>query len=310
MDNKKELKETILRHLAEKGDYTTILKHLSDDEKTEKKAQNSDALTSLIRPMSAVADILTENAKGAFMTDLEARLDETTKQGLTDLSQSIEKAKKELQKEVKSLLSETKDGLTNEHLARYKKAEDKLTSEMMKLCVEIVTAKADELLPTLSANAKLTEDEIEDIIYQSALSVESQMSDIVGEYVSQTSFTVSQIADFRSEVLKLIPEVDPSKFSIDWSQVRNQPSVGGTNTNILRKLISEALSVFEGGSDVNIAYQSTEPTDPEDGDLWVDTSVRLDLPVTSADIRSIVALTQAEYNALTPDSETLYVITD
>ena len=60
----------------------------------------------------------------------------------------------------------------------------------------------------------------------------------------------------------------------------------------------------------NFSYQPTAPTTPADGDLWVDTSVQLDLPVTSADITSIVALTQAEYDALTPVATTLYVITD
>ena len=63
------------------------------------------------------------------------------------------------------------------------------------------------------------------------------------------------------------------------------------------------------GSGLNIVYSDTAPTSPSDGDLWVDTSVRFDLPVTSATISSIVSLTQAEYDALTPVATTLYVIT-
>lgn len=63
-------------------------------------------------------------------------------------------------------------------------------------------------------------------------------------------------------------------------------------------------------SSLAITYSDTEPASPSDGDLWVDTSVQLDLPVTSADIRSIVALTQAEYDALgSYDAETFYIIT-
>jgi hypothetical protein len=65
-----------------------------------------------------------------------------------------------------------------------------------------------------------------------------------------------------------------------------------------------------GGGDANITYSATEPSSPSDGDLWVDTSEILDTPVRSADITSIVALTQAEYDALTPVATTLYVITD
>lgn len=64
---------------------------------------------------------------------------------------------------------------------------------------------------------------------------------------------------------------------------------------------------IEGATD--IAYQSTEPSSPVDGDLWIDTSEQLPLPVGSDDISKIVALTQAEYDALTPDANTLYVIT-
>lgn len=59
-----------------------------------------------------------------------------------------------------------------------------------------------------------------------------------------------------------------------------------------------------------VTYSATAPTSPSDGDLWVDTSEQLALPVTSSDITNIVALTQAEYDALTPDASTLYVITD
>jgi hypothetical protein len=61
---------------------------------------------------------------------------------------------------------------------------------------------------------------------------------------------------------------------------------------------------------LGIAYQDTAPATPSDGDLWIDTSTQLSPTVRSADIRSIVVLTQAEYDALTPDAETLYVITE
>lgn len=85
---------------------------------------------------------------------------------------------------------------------------------------------------------------------------------------------------------------------------------GGIGKNQVYNFIRSAVA--DGTiqtSSLNIAYGTTEPSNPEDGDLWVDTNVRYDLPVTSADIRIIIALTQAEYDALTPDATTLYVIT-
>lgn len=63
------------------------------------------------------------------------------------------------------------------------------------------------------------------------------------------------------------------------------------------------------GAGNSVIRSDTAPSDPDDGQLWMDTSERFDLPVTSADITSIVSLTQAQYDALTPDSGTFYLIT-
>ena len=103
--------------------------------------------------------------------------------------------------------------------------------------------------------------------------------------------------------------------------VRNgTATVGGTGYSTAGTIVhrifhsgSWANYVYQtgsGGSGSNITYSDTEPSTPSDGDLWVDTSEVLDAPVRSADITSIVALTQAEYDALTPDANALYVITD
>lgn len=64
-------------------------------------------------------------------------------------------------------------------------------------------------------------------------------------------------------------------------------------------------SVLQGSI---VIYSDTEPSNPTDGLLWVDTSERLPLPVGSDDVNKIVVLTQAEYDALTPDAATLYII--
>jgi hypothetical protein len=99
MDNPQELKKAILKILAEKGDYTTILKHLDTDAKEEK----GNRTMKLIEPISAFADMLTENSKGAFMEDLNSRLDGTAKKALEKLSQEISDAKNTLQNELQSL---------------------------------------------------------------------------------------------------------------------------------------------------------------------------------------------------------------
>lgn len=97
--------------------------------------------------------------------------------------------------------------------------------------------------------------------------------------------------------------------------LRNKVST--TDFEYLEKRVDNFKVVFPsnpGGGDHNaealsIAYQDTAPLGAVNGDLWIDTSVRLDLPVTSPDIRSILTVTQAEYDALMPpDPETLYII--
>ena len=61
-----------------------------------------------------------------------------------------------------------------------------------------------------------------------------------------------------------------------------------------------------GGS--AITYSATAPSSPSDGDLWMDTSEVLDEPVRSETITNVVVVTQAQYDALTPDASTLYYI--
>lgn len=116
------------------------------------------------------------------------------------------------------------------------------------------------------------------------------------------------------------PDNGSSYVCIDQhtSGALSEPGVGADTANYWELIARGGEDGEQGepggqgpaGAEVTITYSSTEPSNPEDGDLWIDTSERLDLPVTSADIKSIVTLTQAEYDALTPVATTLYVITD
>jgi hypothetical protein len=59
MDNPQELKKAILAVLAEKGDYQTLANLVMEGERRQRDDDKSESLTKLIKPMSAVADILT-----------------------------------------------------------------------------------------------------------------------------------------------------------------------------------------------------------------------------------------------------------
>lgn len=87
------------------------------------------------------------------------------------------------------------------------------------------------------------------------------------------------------------------------SVAADEPGVGA-NTATYWELVAK------GDSDgFTITYSPTAPASPSDGDYWVDNSAQLNPVVRSADINSVVVLTQAEYDALTPDPEIMYLIT-
>jgi hypothetical protein len=254
--DKTKLKEAILKRLVEKGDYASVLSHISGEEKEEKGNQ----LTNLIKPMSAVADILTENAKGAFMEDLEKRLDEATTKGNEELRKDLEKAHKEFQAELKTAIDTDRKSLSKDILDRVGDAQTKLQTALATYADSIVTQKAEAMFADLGEQAKLTDAEIADIIFSASLEVESQIVSIVGEYIADQGITVSQITDFKTEVQKLIPQVDFSSARINWNQIIGAPSQGGTNTNIVRQLIAEALANNPGGSSTFLDLTDTPAT--------------------------------------------------
>lgn len=240
--DKAEIKKLLMQSMVEKGEYDKLAKTIESDE----QRATSTKMIKLIEPISAFADMLTENSKGAFMEDLEARLDDTTAKGLTELSEAIEEAKTALQDELRSVLDASKAEMIEEHLTRYSAAEGMLTEKLMAQAIETAAAKAEELLPSLKEGARLTEDEINDIIDAAALSVESQVTDIIGDYLDEYGISVAQITGFTEAVRALLP----ADRQVTWNEIVGKPDIsqGGTNTNIVRALITEALANFSGGS--------------------------------------------------------------
>jgi hypothetical protein len=241
MSNPQEIKQAILAALAEKGEYATILKHLD----TEQKEEKSNKMHKLIEPISAFADMLTENSKGAFMEELTSRLDATTKENLDKLTSEVAGLRVELQQATTDLLSSSKSDLIQDNLAKFKATEDALTSKLMQVAVDVVSQKASELLPSLSQSARLTDAEIDEIIEASALSVESQMADIVGDYIAEQRLSVAQIDGFSEAVRKLLPE----QRQIAWGEILGKPDIpqGGTSVILVKRMIEEALAGFSGG---------------------------------------------------------------
>jgi hypothetical protein len=241
MDNPQEIKNLIIKKLIEDKQYDKVLAHLGNEEK-------DSGLTKLIKPMSAVADILTENAKGAFMEDLEKRLDEATTKGNEELRKDLEEAHATLKTELKQAINTDRDELSSDILERVTEAQTRLQETLARYADEIVTNKADAIFDTLAEQARLTEDEIQEIVDDAALSVETQIAGIIGDYIAEAGITTAQITDFDKAVRKLIPPAQ----QVTWDSIVGKPNMsqGGTNTNVVKALIAEALAGFTPGSGV------------------------------------------------------------
>ena len=276
MDNPQELKKQLLAQLAKKGDYQTILSHLSNEESSNSSKEKEERTFKLIEPISALADLVTQNTEGVFTEKLSTKIDEETKKALQELSDSIATSRGELQSELKELLTSTKQELVTEHLARYQKAERDLQDKLMQLAVEVVSNRANELFPQLSDEAKLTEDEIEDIIKQSALSVESQINTIIGEYIQEHPIQAEQIQGLNEAIRKALP----AERRVTWDSIIGKPkdaqAPGGTSKYLVKKMIDEALANFTGGASTlgeltDVTVSATDPA-TADGTFWVDIS--------------------------------------
>lgn len=242
------MKEAIMKVLVEKGDYATLANIFGNDARQEE----SNKLTKLITPISSFADLLTENAKGAFIEDLQKRLDDSVQVNSEAALKELRTAHSQFKQELTNAINVNREDLNSEIIKNLQKAQIDLEVATARYADSIVNKKAEEMFVSLGEQAKLTEDEIESIIEEAALSVESQIKNIVGEYVAETGISTDQIIDFKKKVTELIPTLDLSNISVDWRNVRNAPSVGGTNTHLVRQIAQEVVDANPGGGYTNL----------------------------------------------------------
>jgi hypothetical protein len=241
MDNPQELKKALIKALVAKGDYNTVLKHLDTDEKKDKEGQ----MLQLIKPISAFADMLTENTQGVMMEQLETKLTDETKAEFERINSEIKTLKSDLESQVNSLLSDSRDFLTAEHLERLQATKTDLQASTEALARLYVSNELQAALPQLIEDARLTESEKEDIIDAAAISVESQLADIIGDYIAEQGITVEQINGFADAVRKLLPE----SRQVTWNEIVGKPEIsqGGTSAVLVQRMITEALRDYTPG---------------------------------------------------------------
>ena len=125
---------------------------------------------------------------------------------------------------------------------------------------------------------------------------------------SESGFSV------RAKINTLITQVDALEAggggggSMSGSQIKTAYE-GEANTNAFTTAEQEKLAL-QSGTNTGDQDLSSYQVQPSEGAFVNGDKTKLDAAVQSTTISSIVSLTQAAYDALTPASTTFYVITD
>jgi hypothetical protein len=223
--------------MPEKPDLRTLSKLSMLEEKDTKslasyseQSAQTDALQGiekLLTPVSSFADIITKHAEGVFMGELREQVEEATKKASEKLEADFNSAREDIEGILDQAFSSENDTLKEEIKSQAKEALEDLKSSSLLYIDDNIQKKADEMFSNLSELARLTPDEIAEIEDHAALSVESQIAGIIGEYVDEYGVSTDQVRDLDSFVRSRIPQLDLNSLTVDWRNIRNVPELGG-----------------------------------------------------------------------------------
>ena len=215
-----EMQSLLLKNFVEKGESEEALNFLDKSEKARSKKESQTVHKSLAQ----LSDVLTGNTRGTFMKDLVAQVDGHATKTAQKLTKDFTKAEKALGRDLTRLLNEEKKENKQELLAVLERSSQTLKGASERLIRELVSKKADEMLADLGEQARLTDDEKEELVLDASLAVESQMPNLISEYFKNANLSTDQIDGLRELVQELIPEIDFTQAEIDWKQLRNVPN--------------------------------------------------------------------------------------
>jgi hypothetical protein len=267
-EQKAEAKEAALQMYVEKGEYKKALAVLRTEEKKRQEGIKTEKMSSVLDPIAAFSDLVTNNTKGVFMGELSERLDSSMKDSVAQFQTDFAAAKEEYAAALEAGIKQNADTLTADIQTRIETAKTALEATVVQLADQLITAKASEMFSQLADQARLTPEELAQLVDDAALSVESQIANVIGLYVAEQGITVDQIKDFETKVKALIPEIETNQ-PIDWSRLRNVPATatGGTSRNLIKQL------AWVNGNTTNpntLTVSATAPTNPKLNDLWVE----------------------------------------
>jgi len=267
-EQKAEAKEAALQMYVEKGEYKKALAVLRTEEKKRQETIKTEKMSTVLDPIAAFSDLVTTNTKGVFMGELSERLDTALSEGMAKFEADLKTATENYQAAINETLTTGQTTLTADLTAKVDGAKAALEAALSQYADSIVTTKASEMFSQLADKARLTPEELAQLVDDAALSVESQIANVIGLYVAEQGITVEQIKDFEAKVKALIPEIETNQ-PIDWSRLRNVPAsaTGGTSRNLIKQL------AWVNGNTTNpntLTVSATAPSNPKINDLWVE----------------------------------------
>lgn len=211
---KPEIKELGLKALLEKGEIEKFFDVQMKEKDNETKGQ-------LIGSIARIADMLTQHSQGVFVDEITNRLSksliEVAKELSNGLSEDLKGTEADLKAYVDATDDESRSAILSELDRKVNTAEENLRSA--------IENTLNSALPELAESARLSDDEVAEIVSNASLSVESQMSELIGAYLADNSLTVSEIEGFQAAVTEIVNNRDISDVAADFTRLRNIPNV-------------------------------------------------------------------------------------
>lgn len=241
-----DIKKLGLKKLLDDGNVEKFLEISEQQERTKARQEFND----LIKPFSMLGDVIAKHAKGVFVDEVLADV----KKIAAGVEDTLDKALKEETKTLRQELAQivTSQGEENQMQAVKRIEADiaKVEQRLTKQATELILSEVNRILPTLADDARLSDEEIEEITTNAALSVESQMDDLISAYIKEAELPANQITGLTEFIQSQIPEVDFKAAVIDWRQIKNIPDLsgGGAGARTMRWLndVTNASTASDG----------------------------------------------------------------
>lgn len=208
-------KELGLKALLEKGEVEKFFDVQMKEKDNEVKGQ-------LIGSIARIADMVTQHSEGIFVDEITERLTKSLMGATNEISEALTRDLEGTEQMLRNLVAEkdadARADILQELSQRFETAERNLTATMQ--------SQLDAALPELAEAARLTEDEKQELIDNTSLSVESQMSELIGAYFADNALTTDEIQGFRETVQSMIDnkQFDFSQLTVDFEKLTNLPT--------------------------------------------------------------------------------------